>query len=159
MTTIFVYRDTVYADSRCSEEGTHYKTKKIFRVGEAIVACSGNNVYINAFLKQYAKDPDKLKAPRGVGHDGEDPEFAALVLNKDGLFVYDIEFGYDQIDGLHHAIGSGRKAVLGALEAMKLRPHGVDPILCVRAACEVDQYSAPPIQWMKLGEFKLHRET
>jgi ATP-dependent protease HslVU (ClpYQ) peptidase subunit len=70
--------------------------------------------------------------------------------------VFGIDFGYDQVDGLYHAIGSGRKAALGAIETMKIIPHvSVDPILAVEAACEVDIFSGGPVHFMTLDDANL----
>ena len=159
MTTIMAFRDAIYADSRCTEDGTHYSTVKIFQHGDAIVACSGWNIYINEFRRQFKIVEGALKSPMDIKRDGDDPVFAALVLTPAGLWVYDTDFGYDPVDGLYYAIGSGRKAALGALHALKAEPSVMfDPIRVIKAACKTDIYSGLPVQYMRLGEYALRKE-
>lgn len=159
MTTILAYRDAMYADSSCTDAGTTYTCEKIFKVGSRIIGCSGAVVYINDFIRQMRRGValSKLRPTRTIGMDDDDPEFAGLLLSKHGLYTVDNTFGLDKVHGLYHAIGSGRKAVLGAVHMMKLHPGlgGIDPALCIEAACRADAYSRLPIQRMTLAKMEL----
>jgi ATP-dependent protease HslVU (ClpYQ) peptidase subunit len=158
MTTILAYRNVMVADSRVSECGVAYRTRKLYSIGKMIVGCSGCSIYINEFVRQLREfdgDFSQLKAPKGIeAEDDEgDPEFAALVLDESGLYVFGIDFVPDRVDGLYHAIGSGRKAALGALEVMRRLPViSVNPITAVEVACEVDIFSGGPVHFMSLDD-------
>jgi ATP-dependent protease HslVU (ClpYQ) peptidase subunit len=168
MTTILAYRDMMVADSCVSEAGVRYHAKKIYAFGGNIVGCSGCTIYINEFFRQMGEIAatggtfHDLKAPVGIApeDDDGDPEFSAIVLNTSGLFAFGIDFAYDQVDGLYHAIGSGRKAALGALRMMQKIPQiSVDPVLAVEAACDVDVFSAGPVHSMSLETMELKRHV
>ena len=155
MTTIFAYRDAMYADSGVSDEGLVFPAAKLFRVGDAIIGTSGESCLTRVFMEQLG---------RGV-FDPPDPpksrdcwDFSALVLTPEGLWHYGPYFDGDQVLGIYHAIGSGGSSALAALHALRARCEGVNPILCVECAIKVDSYSHGPVQWMRLGEYVLHRE-
>lgn len=162
MTTILAYRDTMVADSCVSECGVKYSTRKLFAIQNMIVGCSGCTIYINAFVRQLREHEgnfDKLVAPPDIADEDDDgdPEFAALVLSSTGLYAFGTDFGYDKVDGLYHAIGSGRKAALGALRIMQMTPQiSIDPVRAVEAACEVDVFSAGPVHSMSLETMEIH---
>lgn len=150
----------MYADSCCTDAGTRYHSIKIFKVNQMIVGCSGSVANINEFVRQLTETNDlfKPRPPHKIGMDDDDPEFAGLVLTLDKLYSIGTDFGADEVVGLFHAIGSGRKAALGAIHTMKLLRTGIDPLTAIRAACAADAYSALPVQWMQRGEFELHTE-
>ena len=160
MTTILAYKDGMYADSRCTDEGTAYRCDKIFIVGDQIVGCSGMVSLINSYLARLRSvgDPTKVtpadKRPRV---DDDDPDFAGLVLSAKGLFSVGHDFGCDAVRQPYHAIGSGRKAVLAAVETMRTIGGiaSIDPVKAVEIACRVDVYSAPPVHRALLGKLEV----
>lgn len=166
MTTILAYRDGMYADSRWSEDGAHFATPKLDVVDDLIVGCAGETYPINHFLAQLreGRKLHELEAPVPPGHESKLLEFSGLVLGADnhprwpGLWYFGERFEGDKVDDIYYAIGSGASAALAALHALRARCEGVSPILCVECAIRVDTYSAPPVQWMRLGEYVLHKE-
>lgn len=162
MTTILCHRDVMYADSRCTVDGVHFPMQKIHAVRQHVIACAGESFAREEFLQQFQVNTGlySLRVPEGIKI--KDRDFSALVIAPGGhLYHFDHRFACDFVDGIYMAIGTGQEAVLGAIEAMKLLPvAGVDPMVAMRAACAVDvANSGGPIQWMKLGEFVLHKDS
>lgn len=168
MTTILAYRQTLYADSRCTADNASFRTRKIFSVHEQrgdaiIVACAGHNYMAAEFVRQLREVGDfhLLRVPAEIPRPvNEELEFGALVVTRDDIWHFDSTFTGDKVDGLYFAIGTGQEAVLGAIEAQKLTPSGMDPLRAMMAACKVDvAHSGGPIQHMTWGEFVLHKES
>lgn len=166
MTTILAFRDTMYSDSRWSEEGSHFPTPKIDKVGDLIVGCAGETYPINHFIAQLREHRalHEFEPPVPPGHESKLLEFSALVLGPDehpyypGLWYFGERFEGDRIHDIYFAIGSGGQPALAALHAMKALLEAPRPIVCVECAIRVDTYSHGPVQWMKLGEYELHKE-
>lgn len=175
MTTILAHRDTLYADSRCTADNASFRTVKIHTLkpvyteatlnkGNAIIACAGESRIEREFLKQLQNVDmywTKLQFPPAWEDETEETDFAAIMITPQGIVHFDSTFTADVVDGLYFAIGSGQAAVLGAIEVQKITPTiGIDPIRAMMAALQVDKgMSGGPIQWMKLGEFQLHKES
>ena len=160
MTTILAYKDGMYADSRCTDAGTAYRCDKIFIVGDQIVGCSGVVSLINTYLARLRSvgDPTKvMPADKRAAADDGDPDFAGLVLSSKGLFSILGDFGCDAVRQPYHAIGSGRKAALAAVETMRLigGTASIDPVRAIEVACRVDVYSAPPVHRALLGKLEV----
>lgn len=136
------------ADSRVSVgAGTSYPADKIVRVKSMIVGACGHAGDCTRFL-EWAKREFRDPVPKWHIDDDENDEcIFALVLRKDGLYAFtpgDPE--PEKIKADVFAIGSGGKA---ARVALKL---GKKPEEAVALACEVDDYSGPPITVMYLDE-------
>lgn len=171
MTTILAHRQTLYADSRCSVDNAAFRMQKIFAVRVSVptspgsspwvIACAGETYARERFfqhVRSYMAGQNTLRPPEGLTIPDED--FSALVINAEGIWHFDHRFAGDKVDGLYFAIGTGQEAVLGAIEAQKLTPSGMDPLRAMMAACKVDvAHSGGPIQHMTWGEFVLHKES
>lgn len=151
MTTI-AYRDGVLAaDSRMTREGGDsgsgdwvHSCNKIYRVfagteDVALIATAGENGPGELFVEQYSER--KL-----VREDFADADFECLVLNREGLFLYDKWCRPTRIEQKFFAIGSGAKAALGAMYA------GVSSVTAVEIACHIDPYTALPVVWAQLDD-------
>ena len=137
MTTIVANKQRMLSDSRVSGNNNRiYEAPKLYRKGDAIIGCAGDNDAIETFVKWYGT---KKKKPLF-----KSDSFDALVLTPQGLYTYDETCSRDFILGEFHAIGSGGDAALGALFM------GADLETAVKIACKVDKYSGEPIQVMEL---------
>jgi len=149
MTTI-AYRDGVMAaDSRVTYDseagGTRmHKCEKLFRKqtkdgGEAIIGLAGETAPGLLFLDWYGSG----KKPLMRLIDG-DADFTALVLRRDGLFVYDAWCRGEKVLDEFFAIGSGSKAALGAMY------KGAGALEAVDIASRIDPYTSAPFTCLSL---------
>jgi len=136
------------ADSRATVEGDDggtsvTKCSKLFRkkVGkkEVIIGTAGETGPGLIFLDWYGSGKD---APLKL-IDG-DADFTCLVLTNEGLFEYDKWCRGEEVLDKFYAIGSGRKAAMGAMHA------GAEAKHAVQIACLVDPFTAPPVVSMSL---------
>lgn len=138
MTTIVGTHGALVTDSRCADGDQQWLVDKVERIGDALYAAAGD-----------ASDAEKFYAWIRRGKRGKRPDldesFDALVLTKDGLFLYDKGL-YPMKLLNEHAIGSGAKAARGALLA------GAAPERAVEIACQVDAGSSGPVRVFYLEE-------
>jgi hypothetical protein len=138
MTTIACNRDEMAADSRTSDSCTYFTTTdKIVRLGDALVGCCGNLDSIAKFLDWYQK--------RGDIPDFDDDDFEAIVLKKDGMFLYANSCRERRIKDKYFATGSGGMAALAAMHC------GKTPAEAVRVAIRCDKNSGLPVVNFQLG--------
>ncbi len=141
MTTIAASRTEMAADSKCTNGNQSFKTRKLYRIGDAIVGAAGNDGGINKFLEWIrAGDPD-LETPKFA----KDDELEALVLTPAGLFSYGTSCAPDEVLDEFYAIGSGGNAALAAMHL------GCSPSAAVEVACKVDNGSGLPVQAFALA--------
>lgn len=130
MTTIAANRHCMAADRKVTDGDTRYYSKKIKRVGKAIVGCAGTAALCNQFFVWFKTRRDKDKP---VIKDADEDTLDAIVLTDEGrLFVYDKDCQVDELEDDYYAVGTGRQA---ALAAMFL---GADPARAVQVAREID---------------------
>lgn len=165
MTTILAHRNIFYSDSRWSEEGAHFPVTKIKHIeskhGDFMMAGCGESRPINHLEVQLRKGVPLAELEPLPLLPGEEKalEFGALLIAPSlELFHIDQYFAYDLIHDITYAIGTGGTPALAAMHVMKALGHSPCPIRAVEAACYVDTYSAPPVQWMAYGSWHLHRE-
>lgn len=166
MTTILAHRDALYADSLCTEDDIPFRSPKILSGdgthGPFIVGYCGETRMFNAFYKQISILGRGYKELLPIaGHDAREcTDFSALLIDKYGIWYFNQYFAGAQVDGLYAATGSGAFAALGAVEVQKITATlPIDPVRAVMAATKVDINSAGPVQWMKLAEGVLHKES
>jgi hypothetical protein len=131
MTTIAMNRRCMAADRKVCDGGTFYYTKKIFVIEKSIIGLCGDVGRTNKFLAWM-----KLGQPKDTGTvlDGEDPNFQALVLNRNGMFLYADIAEPDEILDTFYATGTGSGAALAVMH----RPIGYSPSRAVSQAAKVD---------------------
>lgn len=142
MTTIAANRECMAADHKVTDGDTSYRAAKIWKRGSAIVGAAGSNSAINKFRKWIDRGY-KGRLPEFL--EEEAAEFAAIVLNPDGLFVFDSSCVPDRIIDPFYAIGTGKQAALAAMHM------GAGPQKAVEIACEVDNSTGPPVVVLKLA--------
>lgn len=140
MTTILAdFRlGVIVSDSSISDDDRVWTGKKVFRHKSALFAFAGQiseHVAFMLWLKQ--------------GQKGRPPLFShsrALMMNSNGLFMYDDSHILLPIRSGIDAIGTGDKAVMCAYEALGF----TDPVRAVKIVCKHDAKSRTPIKTYKL---------
>lgn len=126
-------------DRKVTDDDTHFPSKKIFRVGDAIVGAAGTGSATSKFLK-WLRNGNLDNKPKF----DKDDELAALVLTPAGLFAYDISLEPEEVDAPFYAVGSGKQSALAAMHL------GCDPKKAVEVACLVDTSTGGPVDVIKL---------
>lgn len=139
MTTIAANRKEMAGDRKVTDDDTHFPSKKIYRVGEAIVGAAGTGPAISKFLKWLRKGDLDTKPKFD-----KDDELAALVLTPAGLFVYGADLEPEEVDAPFYAVGSGKQSALASMHL------GCDPKKAVEVACLVDNNTGGPVDVLKL---------
>lgn len=140
MTTILAdaNKGVMAADSRCLTGDYASRVQKLVRRGGMVIGTCGLVVDGDAFVEWLCSVDPKKKKPKLDGG------FAALVLNDDGLWMYDACGDKVRIaDGIM-GIGSGGKPAHAAYLA------GADLVRAVEIACQLDPGSAPPVEVAQL---------
>lgn len=120
-----------------SDGDVKWSAQKIERIGDSIVGCAGDCPSIERFL-QWRRSGCRGRKPKLTN------EFAALELDRDGLWLWDKALEKFPPGRSFHAIGSGAKAALAAIIL------GCDAKRAVEIACEVDDGSGLPLQIMSV---------
>lgn len=163
MTTIIATPDALYSDSLMTDTAIAYKCEKLFRIGKAIIGCSGDTVLINGWLDAYRKHR-KYKIPKD--HPKEDLQLSVLIVNKKGIWLIEEDLAVDKVNEPYMAIGSGSLAAYGALRQQyrvalgqsrcdpeKLSPHNFMYNFkeAIEIAAEADECTRLPMQVMYLN--------
>lgn len=138
MTTIAANLKQISSDTFVHNQVAGYRTSKLLRVSNGIVAVCGASYLCAQFLQWCARGNPQTVQRRDNDH------FEALFLTHSGLYVY-----YDSLDGEHvdaqyHAIGSGRQYALGALYG------GASTQRAVECASQFDPFTKQPVETLKL---------
>lgn len=128
------------ADSKVMVDEVSYSTRKLYRIGDSIVGCAGDNSAIFKFLEWLKQPTRKLRILKSE-------TFTALVLRPDGLFRACNSSDFDEITDDCAAIGTGTQAALVAM-----RRFGSTPEQAVEAACAVDNNTGGPVLVYHLTE-------
>ena len=149
MTTI-VYRGGFMAADSCEttsdESAGAYKGTcvKLFRLDSSqmdppcIIGLQGESSPGMAWLDWFQRGRSDRDLKAHIRDSGAD--FAALVLNRNGLWLWDSWLVPVKIEDEFYAIGSGTKAALGALHM------GANAVEAVEIACLIDPYTAGPVR-------------
>lgn len=135
------------SDSQVTVEskGITYPATKIVRKGAMLIGAAGHAGDCTRFLK-WAQGKFQDKEPKWAETEDED-KVIGIILDKNGISIWnDGDPEPERIEAETFAIGSGGKA---ARVAMLL---GKTPEEAVVLACQVDPYSAAPVQTLKLGD-------
>jgi len=138
MTVIVATRDAMYSDSMCSVGDTSYPCEKIFRFRDELVGTAGNVRSIEKFMRWYKGGRSKMLELEA------DDQFAIMVLNKRGIFVYIDCSMEDRVTRDFHSVGSGSREALAAMFA------GADPKRAIEIACKVNNWCDTPVQAFSL---------
>lgn len=144
MTTIAANRKMMSADTKVTDDGSQYYTSKIFVIGDSIVGVAGDVARTCKFLAWMRQGQPK---DASTVMDGDDPEFQALVVNRNGIFVYMDTCEPDKLHDSFFAIGSGGAAAM----AVMAKPFNYDPKRAVTHAAKIDPYTGGKIEtlWVK----------
>ena len=131
------------ADRQVSNEAYLQKTNavKIIKHNGCLVGtcgtCSGGNMFIRWF-----KDETTDDEARDIFE--EDSDYSAIVVDGDGIWLYDHLLNYEKVDMDYFAIGSGGKIAMALMEA------GHEAEESVRIASNHDLYSGGKIDVLEL---------
>lgn len=143
MTTIVATHAEMAADSCTSWESDFVITgDKIEIVNRQLVGCAGHTPDIMKFLR-WLKNPTPELPEFG---NGDDEGFTAVVVNKDGLFLYANSVDPMPVREPFIAIGSGGMAAKAAMLC------GRSPVSAVEIALRCDKNSRGPIQRVTLKQ-------
>lgn len=147
MTTILAVKGQMVTDSKVSiGAGISYPTRKAAKTADMIVGAAGHSGDCTRFI-EWAQEGFKPKSkPKFEATDANDV-IDCLVVKKDGIYYFTPSYpAPEKIEAEFFAVGSGGKA---ARVAMLM---GAEPTLAVELACQVDEYSGPPVTVYKLDE-------
>jgi hypothetical protein len=139
VTVIVATREGMWCDSKVSAGGLNYPSEKVFRYKGDMIATAGNDTGIEKWLHWFKGDRKKPLTDIGT-----DDSFTVLVLNKEGLFIYDDCSLRNRITRDWHAIGDGAIAAAAALKM------GATPHRAVEIACELVDSCGLPVEAHKL---------
>jgi len=148
MTTIAANRDQMVSDSKVSLEhkGIDYPAVKIVKKHGMLIGAAGHGGDCTRFIK-WALSKFQDKEPKWAEEEGEEDAVMGMVVKDDGIYVWsqgDPE--PERVEAEFFAVGSGGKAARAAMLM------GADPEKAVAIACQVDPYSALPLQVLQLKD-------
>jgi hypothetical protein len=131
-------------DRKCSDNGTTYYATKVFRIEHNIVGVAGDAHRTNKFLA-WVRAGQPKDAPSIM--DGDAPEFRALLLNRNGLFIYTDTVEPDKLHNAFHAIGTGADNAISVMHG----PVNFSPDEAVKHAARIDENTGGKIDvlWVK----------
>lgn len=142
MTTIAADRGMLAGDQKCTDDDKSFRTRKIRKVGEALVGAAGTGPAIGKFFR-WLESGKQEEPPKFA----KDDELAALVVTPDGLFVYDTSCTPEEILDDFYAVGSGAQAALAAMHL------GCQPDQAVAIACKVDNNTGGQVDLLYLNGY------
>lgn len=134
MTTIATDGRRMVADTRAVHGATAFKTRKLYRVGSAVVGISGGFEDGLRFVQWLADGCPREDVPVTPPE-----EFGALVLDTNGVFKYEGEWVPMPILEQTWAVGSGADFAVAAMRC------GATVEDAVKVACGLDVYSGLPL--------------
>lgn len=140
MTTIACNLEGMASDSKCVFGETFFQCEKIIRLPDgSLLATAGTDIYTKPFINKMmaGEVPDVLDPPDTT--DKPDPDFAAIHLTREGLFIYDDSYSSTKVISGKFAIGTG------GMVAISWLLNGATPQQAVERACEVDNNSGLPV--------------
>lgn len=139
MTCILAIKGQMVTDSKVSiGAGISYPTKKAVKCGDMVVGAAGHSGDCTRFI-EWAQEGFKPKNKPKFEATGDDT-IDGLVVKKDGIYYFCPSYpAPERIEAEFFAVGSGGKA---ARVAMLM---GATPVQAVELACQVDDYTGPPV--------------
>lgn len=137
MTTIAANHQIMVSDRLVSDDSTKKRSRKIFRVDDALIGIAGTVSSGTHFCYWYAH---YRTAKKPVDFDGD---FTALVLNDSGLWLYENGFIPEKVSSPYF-VGTGA----GYAEAAHMSGKSLEE--SVRIASRIDLFSGYGIQVMRL---------
>lgn len=150
MTTIAYRAGIIAADSRCTWDGDAGGTSimrctKLFRkrVGkrDVVLATAGAVYSAMTFVDWYGSGKEP---PDCLTQMSTDEDFDVVILDRGKVYIVNHYCRPIEEEAPFFAVGSGRKAALGALHCGRTAKGAVE------IACLVDPYTAPPIVTMAM---------
>ncbi len=147
MTTIAATKNMIAADSRVTIGDTSYLSPKLVIFPDAIVGAAGDTEACHLFFEWWPnRQTAKLKIPK----DLEDMD--ALVLTREGLYIYH-KYGKPDLikDGIG-AVGTGSAIAMASLDTMIKLGMTPDPRIAVEMACKRNPDSCLPVDHYTLEQ-------
>ena len=144
MTTIAVTLTEIAADSRATRnhEIASWQSQKIIVDNGVIYAVSGAEDMSEPARKWHAAGADPDKAPKCNAELG----WLLLVIDRNGMWVYDDKSPHPLKVIAPWTMGSGRDWAMGAMLA------GASAKEAVEIACSRDVWSGPPVKVVNIAE-------
>lgn len=146
MTTIVAVKGSLLSDSKVTlGKGYSYPATKIIKVKGMLVGAAGHAGDCSRFLEWAADGFTNKSRPKFECPSGHDDAIDGLIVKEDGIYFFCPEYPFpERINADFYAIGSGSKAARAAMLM------GADPEQALAIAMQVDDFSGPPIQILKL---------
>lgn len=141
MTTVLVDRErkVVWSDSRLSDGHMKVGAKKVYKSKRVIVGLAGDLSLLAPLRKLVNGDPE-------AGTLLVKEDFEGVALSPSGrLMLYGQSPHPVEVTDRFVAIGSGGMAAMASIETQLRLGLEPDLELAMRAACDVDQATGPPI--------------
>lgn len=142
MTTI-AYRDGTLAADTLGCGGVRRRTKKLHRVGDAILGLSGNYGDCWQFVHWWADQSKALEFRVFRTDNSDSPDLEAIVVTDGGAEIWTEHLQPTPVLEPFFAIGSGAKAAMAAMHM------GATAAKAVEIAMRVDPYTAGAIETME----------
>jgi len=139
MTIIVATRTAVYADSRLNWEGYGIAVQKVFRAPCGSIYATAGGGRMTEQFERFARLGDFTPDFPDVEED-----FAAVVLSKEGLFIFDSAFARYPVAQEWVAIGSAGETATRALLRGSTPEQALEEVFSAHSDC------AGPIQMMTL---------
>lgn len=133
MTTIVASRKAIAADSKITTGDTFYYGRKLYVFSNCILGVAGQGRGMGDFVRWVGGGAIEQNIPEP--RSDEESAFEALLVNKDGIWRYGVDYLPEPVFDEFAAIGTGQQ---GARMALLL---GCDLLKTIEMACEVDPYS------------------
>ena len=135
MTVIVATKSGIWADSFCSRntQAPGFSAPKIFKSGNVLVGCAGNNAACQQFLQELGTEKHFWQI------QSTDADFEALLVSKGKLYLYLGTALPQELTAEFFAVGTGAAYALGAMEKEN------DPLGAVEVACKYDPNCKGPV--------------
>lgn len=143
MTTIACNQNMMAADRLCAYGSMPTPCIKLFKTKYSIVGTagdSGEGLRFVEWFQEYEETNELPDRPDGL------KEFECIVLNKEGIYVYDGSFIADKIYEPYFAIGSGQSFAIAAMD------YGDTPVQAVQYAATRDVYTSSDYDVIRLTD-------
>lgn len=148
MTTIIAVENAMYADSKVTlGKGYSYPTTKIVKTKGQLVGAAGHAGDCSRFLEWASDGFTNKSKPKFEAPAGSDDAIDGLIVKEDGIYYFCPEYPFpERINADFYAIGSGSKAARAAMLM------GADPAKALEIAMQVDDFTGPPVQILRLND-------